>query len=55
MAFGANLCVIAKWQFLYSLVVGTMLGCVQAHGLGVEQADDQTQLVLQYNGAGQEQ
>ena len=38
-----------------SLVVGTMLGCVQAHGLGVEQADDQTQLVLQYNGAGQEQ
>ena len=37
-----------------SLLVGTMLGCVQAHGLGVEQADDQTQLVLQYNGTRQE-
>ena len=33
-----------------SLVVGTVLGCVHAHSLGVEQADDRTQLVLRYNG-----
>ena len=33
-----------------SLLVGTVLGCVQAYSLGVEQADDQTQLVLRYNG-----
>lgn len=28
----------------------TVLACVQAHGLGVEQADDCTQLLLRYNG-----
>ena len=33
-----------------SPVPGTILACVQAHGLGIEQADDQTQLVLRYNG-----
>ena len=29
---------------------GAVLACVHAHGLGVEQADDQTQLVIRYNG-----
>ncbi len=33
-----------------SPVVGTVLGCVKAHSLGVEQADDRTQLILRYNG-----
>jgi len=31
-------------------VVGTVLACVQAHGLEVEQGDDCTQLVIRYNG-----
>ena len=29
---------------------GAILACVRAHGLGVEQADDCTQLVIRYNG-----
>lgn len=29
---------------------GTILACVNAHGLGVEQADDCTQLIIRYNG-----
>ena len=33
-----------------SPVMGTVLACVEAHGLGVEQADDRTQLILRYNG-----
>ena len=33
-----------------SSVPGTVLACVQAHGLGVEQADDQTQLVIRWRG-----
>ena len=33
-----------------SPVLGAVMACVQAHGLGVEQADDCTQLVLRYNG-----
>ena len=33
-----------------SPVPGTILACVQAHGLGTEQADDQTQLVIRFNG-----
>ena len=33
-----------------SPVPGSVLACVHAHGLGVEQADDQTQLVIRYNG-----
>ena len=33
-----------------SPVVGAVMACVQAHGLGVEQADDCTQLILRYNG-----
>lgn len=30
--------------------VGAVMACVKAHGLGVEQADDCTQLVIRYNG-----
>ena len=33
-----------------SPIPGAILTCVQAHGLGVEQADDCTQLILRYNG-----
>ncbi len=33
-----------------SPIVGMVLACVQAHSLGMEQADDQTQLVVRYNG-----
>ncbi len=36
-----------------SPVPGAILACVHAHGLGVEQADDQTQLVIRYNGLSQ--
>ena len=32
-------------------LLGAVLACVRAHGLGVEQADDCTQLVLRYNGS----
>ena len=34
----------------HSPIPGAVHACVQAHGLGVEQADDQTQLVIRYNG-----
>ncbi len=33
-----------------SPIPGAVLACVQAHGLGVEQADDRTQFVIRYNG-----
>ena len=33
-----------------SNLLGAVLACVRAHGLGVEQADDCTQLVLRFNG-----
>ncbi len=36
-----------------SSVLGTVLDSVQAHGLGVEQADDRTQLILRFNGPSQ--
>ena len=32
-------------------LLGAVLACVRAHGLGVEQADDCTQLVLRYDGS----
>ena len=35
-----------------SPILGTVLASVQAHSLGMEQADDQTQLVVRYNGMG---
>lgn len=38
-----------------STLLKTVLACVQAHGLGVEQADDCTQLLLRYNGPRQGQ
>ena len=34
----------------HSPIPGAVLACVHAHGLGVVQADDQTQLVIRYNG-----
>ena len=34
----------------HSPIPGAVHACVRAHGLGVEQADDQTQLVVRYNG-----
>lgn len=34
----------------HSSLLGSILACVQAHGLGVEQADDCTQLIIRYNG-----
>jgi sigma-B regulation protein RsbU (phosphoserine phosphatase) len=34
-----------------SRLLGAVLACVRAHGLGVEQADDCTQLLLRYNGS----
>ena len=34
----------------HSSLLGAILACVRAHGLGVEQADDCTQLVVRYNG-----
>lgn len=33
-----------------SRILGAVLACVRAHGLGVEQADDCTQLLLRFNG-----
>ena len=33
-----------------SPIPSLVIACVQAHGLGVEQADDRTQLVIRYNG-----
>ena len=33
-----------------STLLGAVLACVRAHGLGVEQADDCTQLLIRYNG-----
>ena len=33
-----------------SRLLGAVLACVRAHGLGVEQADDCTQLLMRYNG-----
>ena len=33
-----------------STLLGAVLACVRAHGLGVEQADDCTQMVIRYNG-----
>jgi serine phosphatase RsbU (regulator of sigma subunit)/anti-sigma regulatory factor (Ser/Thr protein kinase) len=33
-----------------SRLLGALLACVRAHGLGVEQADDCTQLLIRYNG-----
>ena len=36
-----------------SSLLGAVLACVRAHGLGVEQADDCTQLILRFNGARQ--
>ncbi len=35
----------------HSSLLGATLACVRAHGLGVEQADDCTQLIVRYNGA----
>ena len=34
----------------HSSLLGATLACVRAHGLGVEQADDCTQLIVRYNG-----
>ena len=33
-----------------SRILGAVLACVRAHGLGIEQADDCTQLLLRFNG-----
>ena len=33
-----------------SRLLGAILACVRAHGLGVEQADDCTQLIIRFNG-----
>ena len=40
----------AVFEERHSPILGAVLACVKAHGLGMEQADDCTQLVLRYNG-----
>ncbi|MBQ3746560.1 MAG: serine/threonine-protein phosphatase [Kiritimatiellae bacterium] len=43
---------IALFDGERSKILGAVLACVRAHGLGVEQADDCTQLLMRYNGVG---
>lgn len=41
----------AEFSGTRSPMLGAVMACVQAHGLGVEQADDCTQFILRYNGS----